>query len=89
MKFSSVQVKGEVSITVSEPSPEAGEPKKLSTTGIHLAPKMPVRRGSFSFLQRRSSAKESPRLLRHSSAKEPSTRRTHKTELQVKILNLY
>lgn len=70
-----VQVKGDVSITVSEASPESSaEPPNLLLST--LPTKLPVRRGSFSFLQRRPSHnKDAPRLMRHSSAKEHSTRK--------------
>ncbi|KAL0278106.1 UNVERIFIED_CONTAM: hypothetical protein PYX00_000018 [Menopon gallinae] len=83
------EVKGEVSITVSEASPEnadacSGKRLTLSPPQL-LTPKPHSRRGSFNFLQRRASARErrtsilaSPRLLRRCSAREPGTGRREK-----------
>lgn len=87
-QFSS-QVKGEVSITVSEASPDnadASSGKRLTLSPPQLlTPKPRSRRGSFNFLQRRASARErrtsilaSPRLLRRCSAREPGSGRREK-----------
>lgn len=91
-------MKGEVCITVSEPSPDKPteqdfmEYKKNTSPPQFLIPQPLSRRRSFSILSRRESAKEkrsitpSPELLRRQSAKEKSLRKTESPPLKKKLM---